>query len=180
MKRASTLAALLLGTLLTIFTSMAVLGTSAQAHTVVVGSIPAADTVLDEAPEQASVTFNEPLQDSFAALTVTGPDGAQWQQGGPVIDGSTISVPLKPLTLPGDYTVAYRVISADSHPVTGTLRFTLDAAVAQNATTPAPATTAASSTAAPEPEPGIGAWPFVAAAVVLVAGGVAFALRRRA
>jgi hypothetical protein len=55
---------------------------------------------------------------------VTGPDGSRATSGKPRVDAATVRQPLA--TGPaGDYTVAYRVVSEDGHPVTGELTFTV-------------------------------------------------------
>ena len=80
----------------------------------------------------------------------------------------------------GEYTIAFRVTSADGHPVSGTRTFTLT----QDGTgTPgAPAAGAnhgsPSSTADGGDSGGVAVWWFVVAAVVMVAGGLWFALRK--
>jgi methionine-rich copper-binding protein CopC len=40
-------------------------------------------------------------------------------------DGATVSAPVRRLERAGQYTIAYRVPSADGHPVRGAVRFTL-------------------------------------------------------
>ena len=72
-----------------------------------------------------SVTFNEALQESFASLTVVGPDGNLWSKGDPAVEGPTVSAELGDLGPAGVYTIAFRVTSADGHPVSGTRTFTL-------------------------------------------------------
>ncbi|MCX5045101.1 copper resistance protein CopC [Aldersonia sp. NBC_00410] len=144
---------------------------TAVAHSVPVASDPANGARVDSGPEQVSVTFNEALQESYAALTVTGPDGNQWSHGDPVVKGATISVGLGELGPVGDYTIAYRVTSADGHPVSGTRTFTLTEAGDGTPTS----TTAAQSD---ESDGGVPIWPFVVVAVVLFVGGLAFVLRK--
>ena len=74
------------------------------------------------------LTFNEPMQEQFAVLTVVGPDGNFWQDGKATVDGPRLSVVLRPLGPVGTYTVNYRITSADGHPVEGQRRFTLTVA----------------------------------------------------
>jgi copper resistance protein C len=144
---------------------------TAAAHSVAVASDPPDGARIASGPPQVSVTFNEALQESYAALTVTGPDGNQWTDGDPVVQGATIGVGLGELGPAGDYTIAYRVTSADGHPVSGTRTFTLTEA--GNGT---PATQ--SEAAAEDSDGGIPIWPFVIVAVVLFGGGLAIVLRK--
>lgn len=99
----------------------------AAAHTDLVGSDPAADSTLREAPDQVTLRFNEPMEPRLAKVALTTPDQDAAEL--PVTAGS------EPTTLvadiPGEgmaggaWDVAYRVTSADGHPVQGTLSFTV-------------------------------------------------------
>ncbi len=141
---------------------------TAAAHSIVVGSVPADGSSVAVGPERVSVTFNEPLQPSFPALTVVGPDNHFWQQGDPVVDGATVSVPVGELGPAGTYTIAFRVTSADGHAVNGKRTFTLTAAGG--------GTPGAEVSADGEGSGGIPVWIFVAGGVVIFAGGLAVAL----
>ncbi|MFC9786815.1 copper resistance protein CopC [Rhodococcus sp. NPDC127528] len=149
-------------------------GGVAGAHSVVTGSVPDNGASVATGPAQASVTFNEPLQSSFATMTVVGPDGNLWSKGDPTVQGQTISVPVGDLGPTGEYTIAFRVTSADGHPVSGTRTFTL---TAEGTGTPG-AKAGGSSTSGDEGSGGVPLWPFIAGAVVVFGGGLAFALRR--
>lgn len=160
------------------------LGTApALAHTQFLGSDPPDGASLDTPPERVSLTFNENVPGEFAAVTVVGPDGAQWQTGEVTTADGVVSTELRPLGPAGGYEVGYRVVSDDGHPVTGSTTFTLTAAgPAATPTTPAdPAPETAPpppvEPAASEDEPGAPVWPWVLGAVVLIGGGVAAALR---
>ena len=143
---------------------------TASAHAVRIATDPAVDAELATGPPQVSATFNEHLQTAFAAMTVVGPDENLWSTGEPRVDGAVISIDVMPLGPAGTYTVNYRVISADGHVVSGSWPFHLTTAGTGHPGPPA---------AADKPE-GIPVWPFLAAAAVLAAGGVWWALRRRA
>ena len=49
----------------------------AWAHTAMIASDPPANAALSAGPDRVSATFNEPLQTTFAAMTVVGPDANQ-------------------------------------------------------------------------------------------------------
>lgn len=141
----------------------------AAAHSVVVSSEPPNGARVESGPDRVSVTFNEALQESFAALTVAGPDGNLWSTGEPAVQGATVSVGLGELGPVGDYTVAYRVTSADGHPVSGTRTFSL---------TKAGNGTPVATTEPTDESDGVPIWPFVVVAVALFAAGLAFVLRK--
>ncbi|MCX4096581.1 copper resistance CopC family protein [Nocardia sp. alder85J] len=146
----------------------------AAAHSIVVSTDPVDGAQLDTGPAQVSLTFNENLQTSFPALTVVGPDGNLWSKGQPTITGPVISVPVGALGPAGRYTIAYRVTSADGHPVSGTRSFTLTRA---GTGTPGPKAADTGGVAAAGSGGGFPwLWVFIVAAVVLFAGGLAFAL----
>lgn len=151
----------------------------AWAHAFLVSADPAQDSTVAAIPARVTATFNEQMQSEFAAMTVVGPDGALWSDGAPQVQGVAVSVGVRPSGPAGRYTVNYRVTSADGHVVTGSWAFTLATA---GTTAPAPSTTpAAAPAAAPAstPEKALPVWPFVVAAVLLIAAGAALALRRR-
>jgi copper resistance protein C len=144
---------------------------AASAHAARVSADPADHAVVGIGPARVSATFNEDLQTTFAAMTVVGPDRNLWSVGGPQVHGTIVSVGVRPLGPTGDYTVNYRVTSADGHVVSGSWSFQL--------TTPgtgSPGPAAQTPDNSPDDVP---AWPFAVGAVVLVAGGALWAARNR-
>ena len=141
----------------------------ASAHTVLTGTDPAADTTIDAGPARVTATFNENLQPTFAAMTVIGPDGNLWSQGETSVQGATAGVGLRPLGPSGRYTVNYRVTSDDGHVVSGSWSFTVRSA---STGAPGPAAT-------PPAKDRIPLWPFMVGAAALIAGALAWGLRRR-
>ncbi|MHC9294639.1 copper resistance CopC family protein [Mycobacterium sp. LTG2003] len=144
---------------------------TASAHATRVAADPAEKAALTESPQRVSATFNEQLQEAFAAMTVVGPDGNLWSDGEPQVEGAVVSVGVRPLGPTGTYTVNYRVTSADGHVVSGSWTFDLTVA---GTGTPGPAAAAPSSS-----DEGLPVWPFVLAAVVIVGGGAWWAVRRQ-
>ncbi|WP_040772595.1 copper resistance CopC family protein [Nocardia pneumoniae] len=144
----------------------------AAAHSAATGSVPEDNATIDTGPARASVTFNEELQPSFPSLTVVGPDGNLWSKGDPVVEGKTVSVAVGELGPVGEYTIAYRVTSADGHPVSGKRHFTLSK---PGNGTPGPKPNAKAGESADD-SGGVPLWVFVAGAIVLFGGGLAFAL----
>jgi copper resistance protein C len=103
-------------------------------------------------------------------MTVVGPDRNLWSSGQPQVQGAVVSVGVRPLGPIGNYTVNYRVTSADGHVVSGSWSFRLT-----TAGTGTPGPTADTS----ETESGdLPVWPFVVGAVVLVAGTAIWAARK--
>lgn len=100
------------------------LAEAAQAHAVVVGTEPADGAVTDNRPQDVVVRFSEPV--SVIAAQVLGPDGqdilgpnaARGEEGGLRID-------LPTSLTEGTFTVSYRVVSLDGHPIGGSLVFSV-------------------------------------------------------
>ncbi|MCE6997024.1 copper resistance protein CopC [Saccharothrix sp. S26] len=156
-----------------------VLGTAAPAfaHNVLVDSDPKDGSRLDAGPAAITLTFDQPVQagEKFNTITVTGPEGTRWEADGePTVKNNSVVFPVRPLGPAAEYTVGYRVLSADGHPVTGSLKFTL--AVAGNGT-PAPATAANAEGSSSSGSGGVPIWVWIVGAAVLLAGGAFFALR---
>ena len=141
-----------------------------SAHTVLTTTDPVADSTVDAGPSQVTATFNEDLQPTFAAMTVVGPDGNLWSQGDATVQGKTAGVGLRPLGPSGQYTVNYRVTSADGHVVSGSWSFGV---TVPSTGTPGP----------PVQEAGkrdrIPLWPLIVGAAVLITGAAVWGLRRR-
>jgi copper transport protein len=99
----------------------------ALAHATIVGSDPLDGARLAQPPKTVSVWFDEPVGlGSGGYLHVVDPAGRRVDAGAAVHpngDGSRISVTLKSGTGNGTYIASFRIVSADSHPVAGTIRF---------------------------------------------------------
>ncbi|WP_067685906.1 copper resistance CopC family protein [Nocardia jejuensis] len=89
-------------------------GGAAEAHTSLNTTDPGAAAVVTVAPQQVTLTFASTLLPEDASLTVTGPDGLQYQTE-TVVSDAQISTQLKGLGPAGIYTVAYSVRSDDGH-----------------------------------------------------------------
>ncbi|WP_248763045.1 copper resistance CopC family protein [Pseudarthrobacter sp. SSS035] len=110
----------------------ALLGFSApaSAHDAAESSSPAQGATVATTPEQVSVTFNKNPLGIGAQFSVKDSAGAEWADGAVQIVDSTATQKLKAGAPAGAYTVAWRVVSSDSHPIEGTFGFTATAAAA--------------------------------------------------
>jgi hypothetical protein len=152
---------------------------TAFAHNVVVGSDPADGSSQEAGPNKVTLRYDLPVQPQFAVVTVIGPEGGHYEDGAPQVVGSSVSANVRPLGPAGKYTVGYRVVSDDGHPVTGSFSFTLTKA---GTGTPGPAPAAAGAPAKPAEAGGdddgdMPIWPWIVGAVLLLGGGVVVALR---
>src|SRR5690625_3134828 len=99
----------------------------AQAHAVLVDAEPADGSTLDHAPEQVRLTFNETVSVVPGGIRLFSASHAP-QEVAARSQGSAVVVELPTELSHGSYGVAWRVISADSHPVSGVLTFNVGAA----------------------------------------------------
>ncbi|KMS86850.1 MULTISPECIES: copper resistance CopC family protein [Streptomyces] len=113
--------------------------TPASAHAVLRATDPADGTVLRTAPRHVTLTFTESvglLTDSFRVYDPgnrrvrTGPAGHAAGRS----DTARVTLPAR--LAAGTYTVAWRVVSADSHPVSGALTFSVGKRTAAPAAPP--------------------------------------------
>jgi copper resistance protein C len=164
-------------------------GSAAHAHTTLVSSTPADSAQLDTPPAIVELVFSEPVDPRLVTVVVSNADGAQWQDGAPVVSEAVVSQAVRPLVDAGDYTVAYRVVSSDGHPVTGELRFSVVASVSTSTASSSPTAAAGASSApaarsrpADDGTSGSTVWTYAAIglpmAALLFAGGMGLARAR--
>lgn len=97
------------------------------AHAVLVQSEPAVDSTINQSPRQVNVWFNENVASEFKALAVINSAGKRVDNKDikqARLDRSHIYISTPELP-PDTYTVRYRVMSADTHIVTGRFKFTI-------------------------------------------------------
>ena len=105
---------------------LAALPAASGAHAVVEQTEPTRGAALERQPERVTVTFDEPVESSFGALRVFAVDGERVDAGEVERPAAAaVAVPVRDGLPDGAYTVTYRVVSADSHPVSGGYAFTV-------------------------------------------------------
>lgn len=104
----------------------AVLGLAgpAAAHDAAESTSPAAGASVPAPPEQVSVTYNNNPLGLGASFSVKDAAGTEWADGPVQIVDKVASQKLRAGGPAGAYTVSWRVVSADSHPIEGTFSFT--------------------------------------------------------
>ena len=129
----------------------------ALAHDALEGSAPASGQTLQAAPSEVRLDFNNRPLGVGVEVRVTDASGASWSEGAPDVLDRSVHQPLRAGAPAGAYTVVWRVVSSDSHPIEGTFGFTV-AEGGQGSTTPA-ASPGASGPAIQTAEPGATATP---------------------
>lgn len=91
----------------------------AGAHAIVKETVPAIDSTVPSAPEQVVMTFNEPVELAFGAIRVYDSNRDRVDDGDARHEGGvdTVAVDLEDDLPDGTYTVTWRVVSADGHPI---------------------------------------------------------------
>ncbi|RVX39230.1 hypothetical protein EDD27_1578 [Nonomuraea polychroma] len=121
-----------LAALTAILAALLVLGTAgpALAHDALKSSTPAKDAVV-EALDEVELEFTATVRMPF--VIVRGPGDTARQAGEPQVDGKVVRQAVKGPLPDGKYTIAYRVVSSDGHPIEGEIPFTV-----KGAKTPSP------------------------------------------
>lgn len=117
----------------------AVLAAPAFAHATLISSSPTEGQHLASLPTEVRFEFNQEMS-APAYVIVTAPDGTSVTRGDPQVDGPVVSQAISDGP-DGAYTMAYRAVSADGHPITGEIAFTVG-----TSPTPSPSGTGTSAT----------------------------------
>lgn len=95
----------------------------ASAHAALVSSTPADGARLDSSPRRIDLQFTEHVTIGPGYARVLDSGGHPVDTGAPAVHGDVVSIPLRQKLATGGYVVTYRIISADSHPVSGAYAF---------------------------------------------------------
>jgi len=123
MRRVGTLVA----SLLSVLFLLGVAAPEASAHAALLKTTPQDSQILPSAPTEVTLTFGEDVTIGLGQLKVVTADGARVDSGVPTqtAGGSVVHIPLRSGLAEGSYVVIWRVVSADSHPVSGAFTFAI-------------------------------------------------------
>jgi len=97
---------------------------AAFAHAILQESTPTNNSVVRTSPKTVSLRFNEAVETAFGSIRVYNCSGARVDSGKIVRPTKeSVAVKIDQTLARGTYTVTWRVISADSHPVAGAFVF---------------------------------------------------------
>jgi methionine-rich copper-binding protein CopC len=136
----------------------------ASAHTALQSATPA-DGSRVAPPTRIVLTYNDPVR--FTQVVVTDAAGRHYQSGGPLNVDKTVTENLSPPLPNGRYTVAWRVVAPDGHPVEGTYQFEV---TGSSATAPAAAPAAPGQQT--DTSSGSGLWWIVLIGLLVVAAAI--------
>lgn len=100
--------------------------TPANANSLV-NTSPISGSTLSAPPSAVTITTRVALLGTGNSVTVTDPKGARVDDGALTVDGMNVILGLKPLTLSGDYTVAYTLLADNEAPLIGSYTFSFSA-----------------------------------------------------
>lgn len=86
-------------------------------------SVPADGALLARAPATVVLTFNRAIAPP-ASVAVTSPTGKRVVTGEPRVAGAVVTAPISTREQ-GTFTVGFRAVSVDGHPITGRLTFSV-------------------------------------------------------
>ncbi|WP_159085862.1 copper resistance CopC family protein [Aeromicrobium chenweiae] len=98
----------------------------ASAHAALVGSDPKAGSTLAVAPTTITLRFNEAVGNP-AYVAVTAPDGSKVEVTDVKAVDQNVTATVEDADMRGRYSAAYRIMSTDGHPVTGTVAYEVTA-----------------------------------------------------
>ncbi|WP_329010670.1 copper resistance protein CopC [Micromonospora rifamycinica] len=124
--------------------ALLVAATPARAHNSLTSASPAREATLPSAPTEITLEFLARLDPAFTTIVLTDGTKRRVPTGDPVVTGTKSTVQLTDTLPNGTYTVAYRVVSADGHPVQGSYPFTVADPAGAAAPTAVPTTGPAS------------------------------------
>ncbi|MFI0482778.1 copper resistance protein CopC [Actinomadura sp. 9N215] len=108
---------------LAVGTVLAVSAPPASAHTALTGADPKKDSSI-ASPSQIVLTYSETIR--LPRVLLTDASGKQHQAGTARAVDNKVTQPVSGALPNGKYTVGWRVVSADGHPVSGSYKFTVE------------------------------------------------------
>jgi copper transport protein len=117
----------LLTVLLGVLAVLVIIASPASAHAALVQTAPGDAEILAHSPAEVTLTFAEPVGTGLGAMEVLTDQGARVDTGqiSETNGGSKVHLALKSHLPEGTFVVVWRVVSADSHPVSGTFTFSV-------------------------------------------------------
>ena len=126
---------------------------AASGHTQLVSSDPVDGSVLSTPLTQVVLTFNEALLKEAVAVAIVNGAGEAVSGAVATAVGAIVTIPW-PADLPADnYSVSYRIVSDDGHPITGSIGFSYTSASNSPSVAPPEATPEVSPDVKPEVSP---------------------------
>lgn len=115
----------LLGALLALCLALFAGAPAAQAHDELLQADPADGATLEQAPDRITLTYSGDITALGNEVRVTDSQGKTVSTGDVTVDGTHVIQRISPEAGDETYTVSWRVVSSDGHPIEGTYSFTV-------------------------------------------------------
>ena len=130
----------------------------ASAHSRLISISPKDGASVPGSPPAIVLTFNEDVNPQFVSVRVTDGEGTVVAGDDAAAQGPVVTAPVAEPMSAGTYKVTYRVVSADSHPISGSTTFTVEGDAQASPTAPSESPSGSSaapsaSTSSPAAEP---------------------------
>lgn len=109
---------------------------TAIAHDEAIATNPEDGATLETVPETITIEFSNAPIALGSVVTIEDADGVDRAVGEVEIDGNAAVQAVDPSAPAGTYTVSWRVVSSDSHPIEGTFGFTAEDAAPDSSQAP--------------------------------------------
>ena len=103
-------------------------GTAASAHALLDHAVPSVGGTVHGAPAELDLAFTQNVVPALSGVSVASTSGGGVPAAKPTLDGadpSLLHVRLGRALPPGTYLVTWHVVSVDTHPTSGTYKFTV-------------------------------------------------------
>lgn len=97
----------------------------ASAHDELIASSPTAGEALTEAPASVSLEFSADVLTTGAVIVIADGRGTDWAAAPAVPQGSSVTADVRAGMPDAGYELRWRVVSADGHPISGIIPFTV-------------------------------------------------------
>ncbi|MDN6177200.1 MAG: copper resistance protein CopC, partial [Micrococcaceae bacterium] len=179
LRKAGTRAAGLLAVLL-----LALLGPigAASAHDQLISNDPGSGSTVEAMPQKIVLTYNNTPIAIGSEIRVEDDAGTNWAAGPAKVTDRDVEQAIQDGTPAGEYTVKWRVVSSDGHPIQGTFTFTTTSGAPEGAATPSAAADEDTGESTREADgQGLAPWiiPTGLAVLIVIGAGTAILWRRR-
>ncbi len=98
---------------------------AASAHAFLEHAVPSVGSTVSGAPAELELSFTQDIVPALSGVKVASSGGGAIAAAKPTSGGNTLRLRLGRALPPGTYTVTWHVVSVDTHPTSGSYKFTV-------------------------------------------------------
>ncbi|MFC7464329.1 copper resistance protein CopC [Brachybacterium sp. GCM10030252] len=121
-----TVPAALIGLAAAVIVALTLLPAPAHAHDTLISTDPADGDTLEASPDDITLTFSADVLEVSPVVRISDESGETLSEITPSVEGPTATAELEEPLPAGTYTVEWRVVSSDGHPIEGTFDITVE------------------------------------------------------